>query len=118
MAHRIERINQLFKKELSELLQREVNDPRLSAFICINEVETSADMKHTKIYVSHLDDNANKEEVIAALKSASGFFRGELAKRCKIRYTPQLLFYWDDSIKHGIHLVDMLESVKKTDEQD
>ena len=118
MSHRIERVNQLLRKEISELLQREVNDPRLSAFISINDVETTADLKHAKIFISHLDDNADVEELLTTLKSASGFLRSELARRCKMRYIPELTFYWDDSIKRGVHLVDILDNLQKTDKQD
>ena len=112
MAHRIERINSLIRQEISELLQRQVKDPRLGTFIAVTEVSTTPDLRYAKVFVSSMqEDDANKAEILAALKSAAGFFRTKLAKNLKMRYTPELVFEWDDSIERGDRLLRLLDEV-------
>ncbi len=114
MAYRIERVNSLIRQELSELLQRQVKDPRLGGFISITEVATSPDMRHTKVYISYLylGDEEQKQEVIKVLTSASAFFRRELAKRLKMRHTPELEFRLDTSIERGDRIERLIEGMK------
>ncbi len=111
MAHRIERVNSLIRQEISELLQRQVKDPRLGNFIAITEVSTSPDLKYAKIFVSRLGNEEKKQETLNALASASGFFRSELFKRLRLRHTPELSFQWDDSIERGNHLLQLIDEV-------
>ncbi|MBI4267210.1 MAG: 30S ribosome-binding factor RbfA [Chloroflexi bacterium] len=111
MPHRIEHINSLIRQELSELLQRQVKDPRLGNFIAITEVSVSADLKYARVFVTHLGGEAEKEKILGALASAAGFFRRELAKRLKLRNTPELSFRWDDSIERGEHLLQLLDRI-------
>ena len=111
MAHRIERVNSLIRQEISELLQRQVKDPRLGNLITVTEVSTSPDLKYAKIFVSRLGSEGNKQETLNALASASGFFRSELFKRLRLRHTPELSFQWDDSIERGTHLLQLIDEV-------
>ena len=113
MAHRIEKVNQLIRRELSELLQRQVKDPRLGSFISVNEVRTSADLKHARVFVSSFGEDVDRPEVLAALKTASGFFRSELGSRLKLRSIPELSFSWDDSIERGAHLLRLIDQVTR-----
>jgi ribosome-binding factor A len=111
MTYRIARVNSLIRQEISQLLQREVKDPRLGNFVTITEVFTSADLKHAKVFISHVGSEKEKQETLNALASASGFFRRELAKYLKLRYVPELHFQWDDSIEQGDHLLQLLDGV-------
>jgi len=111
MAHRIERINSLIRREISELLQRQVKDPRLSSFVTVTEVSTSPDLRHAKIFVSRIGSGAEKQETLGVLVGASGFFRNELAKHLKLRRIPELSFQWDDSIERGAHLLELIDKV-------
>jgi ribosome-binding factor A len=111
VAHRIERVNSLIRQEISDLLQRQVKDPRLGDFIAVTEVVTSPDLKFAKVFVSRIGNEEEKQEVLSVLTSASGFFRRELAKRLKLRYTPELSFQWDDSIERGDHLLQLIDKV-------
>jgi len=117
VAHRIERVNSLIRQEISELLQRQVKDPRLGNFITVTDVATSPDLKYAKVFVSRIGNAEEKQEVLNVLASASGFFRRELARRLKLRYTPELSFQWDDSIERGDHLLQLIDEVtrRKTD---
>lgn len=109
MAHHIERVNSLIRHEISELLQRQVKDPRLSNFITVTAVDTSSDMRHAKVYVSRLGGQKEKSETLEVLVSAAGFFRKELATRLKLRRVPELNFQWDDSLERGNHLLQLID---------
>ncbi len=111
MAHRIERVNSLIRQEISQLLQRQVKDPRLGNFIAVTEVSTSPDLKYARVFVSRIGSEEEKQETLSALASASGFFRRELARRLKLRYTPVLSFQWDDSIERGDHLLQLINEI-------
>lgn len=111
MSHRVEKINQFIRRELSELLQRQVKDPRLGSFISVNEVDTSPDLKRAKVYVSQMGSDQKPKEIMTALAAASGFFRTELSRNMRTRVTPELDFFWDDSIERGSHLLDLINHV-------
>lgn len=113
VPHRIERVNSVIRQEISELLQRQVKDPRLGGFIAVTEVTTSPDLKHAKIYVSQLGGEVDRRKVLSGLASASGFFRSELSKRLKMRHVPELHFQWDDSIERGDRLSQLIDQVSR-----
>jgi ribosome-binding factor A len=115
MAHRIERVNSLIRQELSELLQRQVKDPRLGNFISVTAVTTSTDMKYAKVFVSRMGSPEEKQEMLSVLASAAGFFRRELTKRLRMRRVPELSFQWDDSIERGDRLSRLIDQVTSGD---
>jgi ribosome-binding factor A len=115
MAHRIERINNLIRRELSELIQNEVRDPRLDSFVTVTEVSTSADLRHAKIYVSSMSGKQEEKSILEALNSATGFLRTGLAGKIRIRRIPELSFYWDDSIEHGDRILRMIDNLRQED---
>ncbi len=118
MAHRIQRVNNLLRHEISELLQRQVKDPRLGTFIIVTEVSTSPDLKYAKIFVSCIASEEEKQETLSVLAAASGFFRRELAKRLDLPRIPELNFQWDDSIEWGNHLLQLIDKVNKESTSD
>ena len=117
MAHRIERVNNLIRQEISELLQRQVKDPRLGNFVAVTEVRTSPDLKHAKIFVSCMGSEEEKQETLIALASASGFLRSQMIKHLRLRYTPSLSFQWDDSIERGTHLLELIDRVSLNEDR-
>ena len=70
MSHRIEQVNKLLRRSLSDLLQRQIKDPRLDTFVTVTEVSTSTDLRHAKVFVSHLGSEAEKQEIRANNTSA------------------------------------------------
>jgi ribosome-binding factor A len=116
MSRRSERTSKLIQREISVLLEREVNDPRLSKFISVTEVELSPDLKHAKIFVSTLGSEINnKDDMLAGFNNASGFLRKELASHLKLKYTPQLSFHYDDSIERGARLLKLMGELTTTE---
>ena len=106
-SNRINRINEEIQKELSSLL-RTVKDPRVQdVMISITRVETTPDLRYTKVYVSFLQEEKAKD-AMAGLKSAAGYLRRELGRALQLRYTPELQFIADDSISQGAHILEVL----------
>lgn len=116
MSHRIERINNLIRQEISELLQRQVKDPRLGTFIAVTEVSTSPDLKSAKVFVSRISNQEEKEETMQALEAAAGFLRKSLMKNLRLRRVPDLHFYWDDSIERADRLFRLLDQASAEDD--
>ncbi|MFO7773493.1 MAG: 30S ribosome-binding factor RbfA [Dehalococcoidia bacterium] len=111
MSRRSERTSKLIQREISGLLEREVNDPRLSRLISVTEVTLSPDFKHAKVFVSTLGSEINKEDMLEGFNNASGFLRKELAAHLRLRYTPQLSFHYDDSIERGARLLKLIREL-------
>lgn len=107
--NRMGRINEEIQKELSELI-RTVKDPRVQGLISVTGVETTADLKYAKVFVSVLDKTSEKE-VLKGLKSASGYLRRELGHALSLRATPELTFVADDSIGQGAHIKEIIEKL-------
>ena len=82
-------------------------DPRVHGLVSITGVDTTPDLRYSKIYVSVLD-KSDVSEVVKGLKSAGGYLRRELGAALKLRYTPELQFVEDDSIGKGAHILSML----------
>ncbi len=118
MSHRIERVNSLIRQEISQLLRRQVKDPRLGDFVTVIEVDTSADFRYAKVFISHMGSTEKKQETLDVLASASGFFRRELAKSLKLRYVPKLSFQWDNSIEHGEQLQRLFDDINLPESSD
>jgi ribosome-binding factor A len=112
MAHRVERINTQFKREISELILRELRDPRLDEFVSVTEVNVSPDLRYAKVYVSSVGGQQKETQILGALSSAAGFLRSELAKKIRLRRMPELHFLWDNSIEKGDRILRLLDEVK------
>jgi ribosome-binding factor A len=115
MSHRIERVNTLIRREISELIQHELRDPRLDEFITVTEVDTTPDLKHAKIYISSMSGQQEEQKILGVLNSAAGFLRTALANKIRIRYTPELHFVWDNSIEHGDRIMRLIDEVTQKD---
>jgi len=111
MTHRIERINTEIRRELSELIQRHIKDPRIDSFVTVTEVITSADLRYAKVYVSSIAGQEQEASITGVLNDAAGFLRTELARTIKIRRTPELTFIWDNSIERGDRILRLLDEI-------
>ena len=115
-SNRINRINEEIQKELSNLL-RTVKDPRVAdTMISITRVETTPDLRYTKVYVSILQsEKAN--EALKGLKSAGGYLRRQLGTNLQLRYAPEIVWALDDSITYGAKMLELINSLEvKQDE--
>ena len=105
-GNRMGRINEEIQRELSALIPT-VKDPRVTGLISVTAVDTTADLKYAKVYISVLD-RSDRAQVLKGLKSAAGYLRRELGRSLNLRYTPELTFVRDDSINKGAHILEML----------
>ncbi len=110
MSVRLARLRELFKEEVSTILQRVMKDPRIG-FVSVTDVEVSADLRHAKIFVSILGDADAKATTMGTLGNAQGFIRKELARRIRLRRIPELLFRLDESIERGARVQRLLRGV-------
>ncbi len=118
-SNRINRINEEIQKELSALL-RTVKDPRVQdTMISITRVETTPDLRYTKVYVSFLQEERVKD-AMAGLKSAAGYLRRQLGHNLQLRYSPEIVWSEDDSITYGARMLKLINSleVKHDDDSD
>ena len=115
MSYRIERVNTLIRREISELIQHELRDPRLDEFISVTDVDTTPDLKHAKIYISSMSGQQEEQKILGVLNAAAGFLRTALANKIRIRYTPELHFVWDNSIEHGDRILRLIDEVTQKD---
>lgn len=114
-SHRIDKVNEEIKKELSYIIPK-LKDPRIPEFVTITEVRTSPDLKTAKVYFSSMSDN--EEQVLAGLQSSAGFVRGILSKSMKIRYTPELVFAVDSSVKYSMFINEKLAELGLSESED
>ena len=115
-SNRIGRINEEIQRELAELI-RSLKDPRVQTMISITRVDTTPDLRYSKIYVSVLEE-ARSQDALRGLKSAGGWLRRELGSRLQLRYTPELVFELDDSITKGADMFALLKSLHIEDDAD
>ena len=111
---RAARVGEQLKKELSQLLQQELKDPRIG-FVTITSVEMSRDLEHAKVFVSVMGDEEQKKKTLEGLEKAKGFLRSEAGRRLGIRRTPEIVFKLDHSIEHGQRISKLLEEVKRSE---
>src|SRR5260370_4590480 len=107
---RLERVNQLIKEEISAVLRRQIKDPRLG-FVTVTEVDTTADLKLARVYVSVLGPEEQWAKSFKALESARGFVWNWLRKHLDLRVTPQLAFRPDRSMEHAAHIQSLLAAL-------
>jgi len=94
------RVGERIQTILSELLRREVSDPRLYN-VTITEVNLDPELMFADVYVNALGDESREEQVMKGLKSATGYLRREVGKRVQLRNTPELHFHWDETLQRG-----------------
>ena len=115
MTRRTERINELLREEIAELVRRDVKDPRLGGLVSILEVQVSPDLRNAKVYVSVLGSDEEQASTFVALDAAAHFIQRELGKRLTIRRTPELSFVEDQTIQEGTRIGSLLDEALDND---
>ena len=116
-SNRILLINEEIQKELSALL-RTVKDPRVQdVMISITRVETTPDLRYTKVYVSFLQED-KAADAMKGLKSAAGFLRRQLGNNLKLRYSPEIVWALDESITYGAKMLKLINSLEVSHDDD
>lgn len=108
---RVGRVGEQLKKELSQLIQTELKDPRIG-FVTVTGVDVTNDLSQATVYLSVLGDDEQKSNTLKALAKANGFLRSELGKRVRLRHTPVLIFKFDSSIEYGSRIEKLLVDIQ------
>ncbi|MFM7320723.1 MAG: 30S ribosome-binding factor RbfA [Armatimonadota bacterium] len=106
------RVGEMIRRDLSEILRKEMRDPRL-AMVSVTSVEVARDFTVAKVFVSAIGTREEKAAAIKALQGASGFLRGMLGRMLEIRTVPHLVFRYDTGIERGIRMFEVLEGERK-----
>lgn len=109
---RLDRLTQLFKDEISQIIQQELKsiDP---GFITITGVKLTPDLRHAWVYFSVLGDREDKEKAALDLNDAVGYIRKLIGQRIKMRYTPEIEFEIDDTLDKMDHIETILDKIRK-----
>ena len=114
-SKRIDGINQEIQRELSDLL-RTVKDPRVQdVMISITRVETTPDLRFTKVYVSFLQED-KAADAMKGLKSAAGYLRRQIAANLQLRHAPEIQWALDDSITYGAKMLELINNLPISDQ--
>ena len=113
--YRLGRLGEEIKKELSEIIRYQLDDPRLS-MVSILRVDVTKDLRYARVFISALTNDASLEEIADILTQSTGYIRRELAKKIKVRYIPEPLFVPDDSIAYGMKISQIINECIVNDE--
>jgi len=107
---RTNRIGEMLMRELAQMIQHEVSDPRVG-MVTVSHVDVTSDLKYAKVYITRLnsdDTEQNIKECLQGLARAAGFLRRGLARRVELRNIPELTFLYDKSLEHGFHMDELI----------
>ena len=114
-GRRTDRVSVLIQRELSDIIQRELKDPRVG-FCTISQVQVSTDLRYADVKVSVVGDKRQKQNSITGLKSAAGFLRREVVQRIGLRHAPELRFELDDSVDQLMRIDHLLKRIHTQEE--
>jgi|SRR5690625_5263133 len=111
---RVNRISEQVKKEVGDILNTKLKDPRIG-FVTVTDVEVTNDLQQATIFISILGDEEEKESTLVGLTKASGFIRSEIGKRIQLRKTPEIKFSYDESLEYGNKIESILRELKENE---
>ena len=112
---RVEKVQELMKQEISQIILRELKDPRIG-FVTVTSVECTGDLREAKVYVSLMGNESQVKSCWMGLNSSLGFIRREIGKRIRLRVTPEISFALDKSLDYSAHIQELLLKIKAEDE--
>ena len=113
MTIRPERVAHLMRREIAEILEHRLRDPRVGSMVSVTDVEVTRDLSFARVYVSVLATGAERGRILAALQNAAGYVRHELSPRLGLREVPELRFALDDSIEKGARVDEILRRLER-----
>jgi ribosome-binding factor A len=116
MADRALQLGKMMQKILAESIQTEMADPRLS-FVSITNVKLTKDLKLARVYFSVFGGEEKQKEALQSLKRAAGFLKRQLGQRIRLRFVPELTFFFDDSLDYALKIQSLIHQVKTDEEQ-
>ncbi len=112
-GQRSERVSQQIKRELSDMILRDIKDERIGGIVSITDVECTSDCRSARIFVSVYGTDEQREGTMAALNEELGYIRGELCRRLQMRFAPELSIKLDDSLERGAKVSELLGKISR-----
>ena len=109
--YRSGRLGEEIRKIISDLMRRELKDPRLNSLTSVTAVEVTSDGSYATVYLSILGSEDEKKDTLDAFKSAAGFIRNHIGKSVKIKHIPELTFKIDTSLDYGMHISKIIDDL-------
>jgi ribosome-binding factor A len=110
---RPEKVAHLMRREVADILENRMRDPRLGSTVTVTDVEVTQDLSFARVYVTVLGDEAARAQAMETLARASGFVRREIGGRLDLREVPEIRFVYDDSLDRGHRVEDLLRRIEK-----
>ncbi len=113
MNSRADRVRKTLMKELSEVIRRNVKDPRIAGIVSITDIDLSSDFSMAKVYISVYGSESEKTNTLQALEDNASKVRFEVGKRVRLRHTPEIIFKFDDSLERGSKITELIDKISK-----
>ena len=114
---RVEKLQELMKQEISDIVLHELKDPRIG-FVTVTSVACTEDLREAKIYVSIMGDEKAVRDGLHGLNSSLGFVRREIGRRIRLRFTPEISFALDASLDYSDHIQRLLNEIHKENHEE
>ncbi len=114
---RLNRVNEELKKEISQVISFELKNPNITGLISVTKVKVTPDLRFARVYVSLLNSK-NIKKTMKGLKEATGYIKGQIARKINLRVTPDLQFEIDDSMEYGEKIDKLLNEMNKKENKD
>ncbi len=120
-SHKLDRVNEELKKEVSNIINYQLKNSKVTGMISVTKVKTTPDLRYARIWISALNCK-NKKDTLLGLKQSSGFIRSQIAQKVNMRITPELVFEFDETMEYGERidniLNEIMKDIKKEDRKD
>ncbi|MFA5536166.1 MAG: 30S ribosome-binding factor RbfA [Bacillota bacterium] len=116
MSYRTRRVEEEIKREIASIIKDTIKDPRVG-FVSLTGVDVTPDFRHAKVYVSVYGNEEAIKKTMEGLDQAAGYIRKEISQRIKLRNSPELSFHFDDSIRHGAKIAEILSKMQSGEGQ-
>ena len=113
---RTERVAELIRRELAQLIQQEIKDPRMPKFVTVSAVKVSRDFSYAKVYITALGDDSEINSAVSVLNSAAGFLNKAVSRGMRLRKMPELQFVYDSSIEYANRISKLIDDAVSNDE--
>lgn len=113
VKQRVDRLNSLLREVISDVIRREIRNPKIPQLLSVTHVEITKDLSFAKVFISFIGDTINADEAIKALQSASGFIATAASKQVIMRTFPSLKFLWDNSVDKQMRIEQLLSTISE-----
>ncbi len=116
LGRRVDRIEEQLRMEISEIIEREISDPRVG-LTTVTRVKVTSDLRNARVFVTTLGSEEDRKKTVQGLKSAAGYVRRSLSKRLHhLKRIPEIVFEYDESVEEEIRIEQLFDEIKSNPE--